>query len=124
VVKVYLIYKKVIIFCLLIGVVYLMLQVSWSEYEAYKSELENKEEQLISLKEEINKLEDEISAFNDPEKVEQILRKNGYGKEGETIFILKVPESVTPLEETLKKPRVKSIFEHFVDFITGRDENQ
>ena len=66
----------------------------------------------------------EIEDLEEPEMIEKILRREGYGKEGEIIYIVKVPEPVPPLSEIFSKENKKSLVEKFIDFITGRDENQ
>ena len=54
--------------------------------------------------------------------IEKILRREGYGKEGEIIYIVKVPEPVPPLSEIFVKDNEISLVEKFINFITGRNE--
>ena len=49
---------------------------------------------------------------HDPEKAELILRKRGYGEQGEVLYRFEVPEPVTPIEETLKSDTGKSLIEY------------
>ena len=60
--------------------------------------------------------------YIEPEMVEKILRREGYGKEGEIIYIVKVPEPVPPLSEIFDKDNEISLVEKFINFITGRNE--
>jgi hypothetical protein len=50
-----------------------------------------------------------------------VLRKRGYGKEGEILYIYDVPEPVTPIDEVLNTERSKTVFEYVVEFIVGQD---
>ena len=122
--KVDFIYKKVIIFFFLLGTTFLMLDVSLNELESVKELKKEKEEQVSSLQQEVNKLEKEIDDLGNPKMIEKVLRREGYGKEGEVIYILKVPEPVVPISEIFVQEKRKSMVEKFVDFITGRNENQ
>ena len=60
--------------------------------------------------------------LDDPEKLDLILQEHGYGKAGEVLHKFEVPEAVTPLEETLRSERSKSIFEYFVESIIGTND--
>ena len=57
-----------------------------------------------------------IDDLEDPEKLDIILRQHGYGLPGENIYRFKVPEPVTPLEETLQRERSKGLLEFVVEF--------
>ena len=116
--------KKLIIFLLITGLTFLMLDISFTELETVRSQKINKEQELSSLQKEVVQLEKEIEDLEEPEMIEKILRREGYGKEGEIIYIVKVPEPVPPLSEIFSKENEKSLVEKFIDFITGRDENQ
>ena len=114
--------KKIIIFLLITGLTFLMLDISFTELEAIRSEKINKEQELSSLKKQALHLEKEIEDLEEPEMVEKILRREGYGKEGEIIYIVKVPEPVPPLSEIFDKDNEISLVEKFINFITGRNE--
>ena len=58
---------------------------------------------------------------DDPEKAELILRKRGYGEPGEVLYRFEVPEPVTPIEETLKSDRGKSLIEYVIDYVVGKE---
>lgn len=115
------IYKKVIIFILLTGASYIILDTSLAELERLRQEKIQIEEYVISLQEEVNQLEEEIEELEDPEMIEKVLRREGYGREGEIIYIMKVPEPVAPLSEIFNQEKRKSMIEKFIDFITGKN---
>lgn len=115
------IYKRIIIFFLLTGLTYLMLDLSLSELESVRQLKIQKEEYVFSLEKEVDQLEKEIEDLEDPEMIEKVLRREGYGKEGEIIYVMKVPEPVAPLSEIFNQEKRKSMIEKFVDFITGRN---
>ena len=122
--KVDFIYKKIIIFFFLLGTTFLMLDVSSNELESVKELKKEKEEHVSSLQKEVAQLEKEIDDLENPKMIEKVLRREGYGKEGEVIYILKVPEPVVPISEIFAQEKRKSIVEKFVDIVTGRNENQ
>ena len=113
------IYKKIIIFFLLTGVTFLMLDFSLSDLESVRQLKIEKEEYVFSLQKEVDQLNKEIEDLEDPEMIEKVLRREGYGKEGEIIYVMKVPEPVAPLTEIFNQEQRKSMIEKFVDFITG-----
>ena len=114
--------KKIIIFLLITGLTFLMLDISFTELETIQSEKIYKERELSSLKKQALQLEKEIEDLEEPEMIEKILRREGYGKEGEIIYIVKVPEPVPPLSEIFDKDNEISLVEKFINFITGRNE--
>ena len=114
--------KKIIIFLLITGLTFLMLDISFTELETIQSEKIYKERELSSLKKQALQLEKEIEDLEEPEMIEKILRREGYGKEGEIIYIVKVPEPVPPLSEIFGKDNEISLVEKFINFITGRNE--
>ena len=122
--KVDFIYKKVIIFFFLLGTTFLMLDVSLNELESVKELKKEKEEYISSLQKEVVKLEKEIDDLGNPIMIEKVLRREGYGKAGEVIYIHKVREPVVPISEIFVQEKRKSMVEKFVDFITGRNESQ
>ena len=114
--------KKIIIFLLITGLTFLMLDISFTELETIRSEKIYKEQELSSLRKQALQLEKEIEDLEEPEMIEKILRREGYGKEGEIIYIVKVPEPVPPLSEIFDKENEISLVEKFINFITGRNE--
>ena len=94
-------------------------EVSFNQYKSLENEFKNRTQDLNELKSEIEFLSQKIEDLDDPEKVDIILRENGYGKPGETIDIFEVPEPLTPIEETLQSERSKSFIQYFVEFIVG-----
>ena len=122
--KVEFIYKKIIIFFFILGTTFLMLDVSLNELGSVKELKKEKEEYVSSLQKEVAQIEKEIDDLGNPKMIEKVLRREGYGKEGEVIYILKVPEPVAPISEIFVQEKRKSMMEKFVNFITGRDENK
>ena len=120
--------SKIIIFTITFSALYFMFdtyQVTYKNYKSMEDTLNNRIEQSELLKNQINEYQVKLENLNDPEKLDLILREHGYGKAGEVLHKFEVPEAVTPLEETLRKKRSKSIFEYFVEFIIGtNDESQ
>ena len=96
-------------------------EVSFNQYKTLENQLKNRTQYVNELKSEMEVLSQKIEDLNDPEKVDIILREQGYGKPGETIDVFEVPEPLTPLEETLQSERSKSFIEYFVEFIVGTD---
>jgi len=92
---------------------------SFNQYKSLENQAKNRTEYINELKGEMEVLSQQIENLEDPQKVDVILRENGYGKPGEKIDIFEVPEPVTPLEETLKSERSKSFIQYFVEFIVG-----
>ena len=105
------IYKKIIIFFLLTGVTFLMLDFSLSDLESVRQLKIEKEEYVFSLQKEADQLNKEIEDLEDPEMIEKVLRREGYGKEGEIIYVMKVPEPVAPLSEIFNQEQRKSMIE-------------
>ena len=73
------------------------------------------------LQNQIDDWNQEISDLDDPNKAELILRKRGYGEPGEVLYRFEVPEPVTPIEETLKSDRSKSLIEYVIDYMIGKE---
>ncbi len=92
---------------------------SFNQYKSLENQVKNRTEYINELKGEMEVLSQQIENLEDPQKVDVILRENGYGKPGEKIDIFEVPEPVTPLEETLKSERSKSFIQYFLEFIVG-----
>ena len=98
-------------------------ELSLRDYQSLQSQLEARQEHANDLRNEINFIQQKIDDLEDPEKLDVILRQHGYGLPGEDIYIFKVPEPVTPLEETLQKERSKGLLEYVVEFIVGTNSD-
>ena len=94
-------------------------ELSFKDYQSLESQLESRIQKADELKSEINFIQEKIDDLEDPEKLDIILRQHGYGLPGENIYRFKVPEPVTPLEETLQRERSKGLLEFVVEFIVG-----
>ena len=94
-------------------------ELSFKDYQSLESQLESRIQKADELRSEINFIQEKIEDLEDPEKLDIILRQHGYGLPGENIYRFKVPEPVTPLEETLKRERSKGLLEFVVEFIVG-----
>ena len=98
-------------------------ELSFKDYQSLESQLESRIEKAEELKSEINFIQEKIDDLEDPEKLDIILRQHGYGLPGENIYRFKVPEPVTPLEETLQRERSKGLLEFVVEFIVGTNSD-
>ena len=98
-------------------------ELSLRDYQSLQSQLEARQEHANDLRKEITFIQQKIDDLEDPEKLDVILRQHGYGLPGEDIYIFKVPEPVTPLEETLQKERSKGLLEYVVEFIVGTNSD-
>ena len=98
-------------------------ELSFKDYQSLESQLESRIQKADELKSEINFIQEKIDDLEDPEKLDIILRQHGYGLPGENIYRFKVPEPVTPLEETLKRERSKGLLEFVVEFIVGTNSD-
>ena len=98
-------------------------EVSFKDYQSLESQLESRIQKADELKSEINFIQEKIDDLEDPEKLDIILRQHGYGLPGENIYRFKVPEPVTPLEETLQRERSKGLLEFVVEFIVGTNSD-
>ena len=94
-------------------------ELSFKDYQSLESQLESRIQKADELRSEINFIQEKIDDLEDPEKLDIILRQHGYGLPGENIYRFKVPEPVTPLEETLQRERSKGLLEFVVEFIVG-----
>ena len=99
-------------------------ELSFKDYQSLESQLESRIQKADELKSEINFIQEKIDDLEDPEKLDIILRQHGYGLPGENIYRFKVPEPVTPLEETLQRERSKGLLEFVVEFIVGTNSDQ
>ena len=98
-------------------------ELSLRDYQSLQSQLEARQEHANDLRNEINFIQQKIDDLEDPEKLDIVLRQHGYGLPGEDIYIFKVPEPVTPLEETLQSDRSKGLLEYVVEFIVGTNSD-
>ena len=98
-------------------------ELSFKDYQSLESQLESRIQKADKLKNEINFIQEKIDDLEDPEKLDIILRQHGYGLPGENIYRFKVPEPVTPLEETLQRERSKGLLEFVVEFIVGTNSD-
>ena len=98
-------------------------ELSFKDYQSLQSQLEIRQQHANDLRNEINYIQQKIDDLEDPDKLEVILRQHGYGLPGENIYIFKVPEPVTPLEETLQSERGKGLLEYVVEFIVGTNSD-
>ena len=95
-------------------------QESYDKYKALQNSLEDRQEEVVLIQNQIDEWNNQIADLDDPEKAELILRKRGYGVPGEVLYRFEVPEPVTPIEETIKSERSKSLLEEVIDFVVGR----
>ena len=98
-------------------------ELSFKDYQSLQSQLETQQEYANDLRNEINFIQQKIDDLEDPDKLDIILRQHGYGLPGENIYRFKVPEPVTPLEETLQSERSKGLLEYVVEFIVGTNSD-
>ena len=98
-------------------------ELSMKDYQSLQSQLETQQEHANDLRNEIDFIQQKIDDLEDPEKLDIILRQHGYGFPGENIYRFKVPEPVTPLEETLQSERSKGLLEYVVEFIVGTNSD-
>jgi|TARA_B100000965_G_scaffold1338_1_gene1052 cell division protein FtsB len=96
-------------------------QESYDKYKVLQNSLEDRQEEVVQIQNQIDEWNNQIADLDDPEKAELILRKRGYGQPGEVLYRFEVPEPVTPIEETLKSERNKSLLEEVIDFVVGRE---
>ena len=96
-------------------------QSTYSSYTNLQKEIELNKAEKSEIQNQIADWNQQISDLDDPEKLELVLRKRGYGKEGEILYIYDVPEPVTPIDEVLSTERSKTVFEYVVEFIVGQD---
>ena len=96
-------------------------QESYDKYKVLQNSLEDRQEEVVQIQNQIDEWNNQIADLDDPEKAELILRKRGYGQPGEVLYRFEVPEPVTPIEETLKSVRNKSLLEEVIDFVVGRE---
>ena len=118
------IFSRLLIFTLISFLLFFLFDTYQENYEKLKTlqnTLEDRKEEIASLQNQIDDWNQQISDLDDPEKAELILRKRGYGESGEVLYRFEVPEPVTPIEETLKSDRGKSLIEYVIDYVVGKE---
>ena len=96
-------------------------QSTYSSHTTLQKEIELNKTKVVDIQNQIDEWNQQISDLDDPEKLKVVLRKRGYGEEGEILYIYDVPEPVTPIDEVLNTERSKTVFEYFVEYIVGQD---
>ena len=96
-------------------------QQSFDKYKVLQSSYEDKQREVVLIQKQIDEWNNQIADLDDPEKAELILRQRGYGQPGEVLYRFEVPEPVTPIEETLKSDRDKSLLEFVIDYVVGKE---
>ena len=118
------IFSRLLIFTLISSFLFFLFDTYQESYEKLKvlqNSLEDRQEEIILLQNQIDDWNQQISDLDNPEKAELILRNRGYGAPGEVLYRFEVPEPVTPIEETLKSDRGKSLIEYVIDYVVGRE---
>ena len=96
-------------------------QQSFDKYKVLQSSYEDKQREVVLIQKQIDEWNNQIADLDDPEKAELILRQRGYGQPGEVLYRFEVPEPVTPIEETLKSDRDRSLLEFVIDYVVGKE---
>ena len=118
------IFSRLLIFTLISSFLFFIFdtnQESNDKLKVLQNSLEDRQEEIVLLQNQIDDWNQQISDLDDPEKAELILRKRGYGEQGEVLYRFEVPEPVTPIEETLKSNRGKSLIEYVIDYVVGKE---
>ena len=115
---------RLLIFALISSFLFFLFDTYQESYEKFKvlqNSLEDRQEDIVVLQNQIDDWNQQISDLDDPEKAELILRNRGYGEKGEVLYRFEVPEPVTPIEESLKSDRGKSLIEYVIDYVVGKE---
>ena len=96
-------------------------QSTFSSHTTLQKEIELNKTKVVDIQNQIDEWNQQISDLDDLEKLKVVLRKRGYGEEGEILYIYDVPEPVTPIDEVLNTKRSKTVFEYVIDVIVGQD---
>jgi cell division protein FtsB len=118
------IFSRLLIFTLISSFLFFIFdtyQESNDKLKVLQNSLVDRQEEIVILQNQIDDWNQQISDLDDPEKAELILRKRGYGEQGEVLYRFEVPEPVTPIEETLKSNRGKSLIEYVIDYVVGKE---
>jgi cell division protein FtsB len=115
---------KLLLFVIFISYLFFMFetfQVTYSEYTDVQKEILKIQKQKEDLEHKINQFQKDIDALKDEELIEGVLRKNGYGRAGEIIYIYDNPEPVKPIDEIFNTDKKVSFPEAIINFISGKD---
>jgi cell division protein FtsB len=115
---------KLLLFVIFISYLFFMFetfQVTYSEYTDVQKEILKIQKQKEDLEHKINQFQKDIDALKDEELIEGVLRKNGYGRAGEIIYIYDNPEPVKPIDEIFNTDKKVSFPEAIINFISGND---
>ena len=118
------IFSRLLMFMLISSILFFLFdtyQESYDKLKVLQNSLDDRQEEIVMLQKQIDDWNQQISDLDDPEKAELILRKRGYGEPGEVLYRFEVPEPVTPIEETLKSDRGKSLIEYVIDYVVGKE---
>ena len=118
------VFSRLLTFILIASFLFFLFDTYQESYEKYKvlqNSLADRQKEVVQIQNQIDEWNNQIADLDDPEKAELILRKRGYGQPGEVLYRFEVPEPVTPIEETLKSERNKSLLEEVIDFVVGRE---
>ena len=118
------IFSRLLIFALISSFLFFLFDTYQESHEkliVLQNSLEDRQEEIVLLQNQIDDWNQQILDLDNPEKAELILRKRGYGEPGEVLYQFEVPEPVTPIEETLKSDRGKSLIEYVIDYVVGKE---
>ena len=118
------IFSRLLVFALISSFLFFLFdtyQESYDKLKVLQNSLDDRQEEIVMLQKQIDDWNQQISDLDDPEKAELILRKRGYGEPGEVLYRFEVPEPVTPIEETLKSDRGKSLIEYVIDYVVVKE---
>ena len=118
------IFSRLLVFALISSFLFFLFdtyQESYDKLKVLQNSYDDRQEEIVMLQRQIDDWNQLISDLDDPEKAELILRKRGYGEQGEVLYRFEVPEPVTPIEETLKSDRGKSLIEYVIDYVVGKE---
>ena len=118
------IFSRLLVFALISSFLFFLFdtyQESYDKLKVLQNSYDDRQEEIVMLQRQIDDWNQLISDLDDPEKAELILRKRGYGEPGEVLYRFEVPEPVTPIEETLKSDRGKSLIEYVIDYVVGKE---
>ena len=118
------IFSRLLIFALISSFLFFIFDTYHDSYQKLKvlqNSLVDRQEEVVLLQNQIDDWNQQIIDLDDPEKAELILRNRGYGEPGEVLYQFEVPEPVTPIEETLKSDRGKSLIEYVIDYVVGKE---
>ena len=118
------IFSRLLIFALISSFLFFLFdtyQESYGKLKVLQNSYDDRQEEIVMLQRQIDDWNPLVSDLDNPEKAELILRKRGYGEPGEVLYRFEVPEPVTPIEETWKSDRGKSLIEYVIDYVVGKE---